>query len=163
VPHRQGPHVPAGAGGAWTRQRPHPGGERRAAVRGRGGDVGPLRPPARDRAHPPDPGAPGRPGRPGAPRPPVPAGAARRPPGPRPAASAAGPPHRPRPPGDRRAARAREPPRPAVRGRRVRAPHAPRATGRVPAPDVARGLMLWVIAVANVTVWIWAAGPTDGP
>ncbi|MEX5259013.1 DUF418 domain-containing protein [Kocuria sp. CPCC 205263] len=23
--------------------------------------------------------------------------------------------------------------------------------------------MLWVIAVANVTVWIWAAGPTDGP
>jgi uncharacterized protein len=45
----------------------------------------------------------------------------------------------------------------------VRAPHAPRATGRVPAPDVARGLMLWVIAVANVTVWIWAAGPTDGP
>ena len=45
----------------------------------------------------------------------------------------------------------------------MRAPHAPRATGRVPAPDVARGLMLWVIAVANVTVWIWAAGPTDGP
>ncbi|GAA1771651.1 DUF418 domain-containing protein [Kocuria aegyptia] len=37
------------------------------------------------------------------------------------------------------------------------------AAGRVPAPDVARGLMLWVIAVANVTVWIWAAGPTDGP
>lgn len=45
----------------------------------------------------------------------------------------------------------------------MRAPHAPRATGRVPAPDVARGLMLWVIAVANVTVWIWAAGLTDGP
>ena len=34
---------------------------------------------------------------------------------------------------------------------------------RVPAPDVARGLMLWVIAVANVTAWIWAPGPTDGP
>jgi uncharacterized protein len=45
----------------------------------------------------------------------------------------------------------------------VNAARAPRATGRVPAPDVARGLMLWVIAVANVTVWIWAAGPTDGP
>lgn len=45
----------------------------------------------------------------------------------------------------------------------MRAPRAPRATGRVPAPDVARGLMLWVIAVANVTVWIWAPGPTDGP
>ncbi|MEX5298084.1 DUF418 domain-containing protein [Kocuria sp. CPCC 205292] len=43
------------------------------------------------------------------------------------------------------------------------APRAPRAAGRVPAPDVARGLMLWVIAVANITVWIWAAGPTDGP
>lgn len=42
-------------------------------------------------------------------------------------------------------------------------PRAPRATDRVPAPDVARGLMLWVIAVANITVWIWAAGPTDGP
>ncbi|MFF0991252.1 DUF418 domain-containing protein [Kocuria nitroreducens] len=45
----------------------------------------------------------------------------------------------------------------------MNAPHSPRATVRVPAPDVARGLMLWVIAVANVTVWIWAAGPTDGP
>ncbi|MFF0902255.1 UNVERIFIED_CONTAM: DUF418 domain-containing protein [Kocuria sp. CPCC 205316] len=45
----------------------------------------------------------------------------------------------------------------------MNAPRAPRATGRVPAPDVARGLMLWVIAVANVTVWIWATGPTDGP
>lgn len=33
---------------------------------------------------------------------------------------------------------------------------------RVPAPDVARGLMLWVIAVANVTAWIWAPGPTGG-
>lgn len=37
------------------------------------------------------------------------------------------------------------------------------ATRRAPAPDVARGLMLWVIAVANVTSWIWAPGPTDGP
>ncbi|WP_298591165.1 DUF418 domain-containing protein [uncultured Kocuria sp.] len=45
----------------------------------------------------------------------------------------------------------------------MNAPRAPRATDRVPAPDVARGLMLWVIAVANITVWIWAAGPTDGP
>ncbi|MFI7495767.1 DUF418 domain-containing protein [Kocuria sp. M4R2S49] len=43
------------------------------------------------------------------------------------------------------------------------APRTARATVRVPAPDVARGLMLWVIAVANITVWIWAAGPTDGP
>ncbi|MGK7221554.1 DUF418 domain-containing protein [Kocuria flava] len=33
---------------------------------------------------------------------------------------------------------------------------------RVPAPDVARGLMLWVIAVANVTVWLWDAGPLGG-
>ncbi|MFI7483906.1 DUF418 domain-containing protein [Kocuria sp. M1R5S2] len=40
---------------------------------------------------------------------------------------------------------------------------AARARHRVPAPDVARGLMLWVIAVANITVWIWAPGPTDGP
>ncbi|MFE7630553.1 DUF418 domain-containing protein [Kocuria sp. NPDC057446] len=43
------------------------------------------------------------------------------------------------------------------------APHTPRGTDRVPAPDVARGLMLWVIAVANITVWIWVPGPTDGP
>ncbi|MEX5293843.1 DUF418 domain-containing protein [Kocuria sp. CPCC 205268] len=45
----------------------------------------------------------------------------------------------------------------------MRPPRGPRPGQRVPAPDVARGLMLWVIAVANITVWIWAAGPTDGP
>lgn len=44
----------------------------------------------------------------------------------------------------------------------MNAPRPVRAAHRVPAPDVARGLMLWVIAVANITVWIWAAGPTDG-
>lgn len=44
----------------------------------------------------------------------------------------------------------------------MNAPRPARATHRVPAPDVARGLMLWVIAVANITVWIWAPGPTDG-
>lgn len=43
------------------------------------------------------------------------------------------------------------------------APRTAPAAARVPAPDVARGLMLWVIAVANVTAWIWAPGPTDGP
>lgn len=34
---------------------------------------------------------------------------------------------------------------------------------RVLGPDVARGLMLWVIAVANITVWIWLPGPVGGP
>lgn len=41
-------------------------------------------------------------------------------------------------------------------------PSATPMTRRFPAPDVARGLMLWVIAVANIRVWIWAAGPTGG-
>lgn len=43
------------------------------------------------------------------------------------------------------------------------APRTGPEAARVPAPDVARGLMLWVIAVANITAWIWAPGPTDGP
>ncbi|MHC5558738.1 DUF418 domain-containing protein [Kocuria sp. U4B] len=47
------------------------------------------------------------------------------------------------------------PPRPAGRA----APTRRRALG----PDVARGLMLWVIAVANITVWIWSPGPVGGP